>query len=282
MPSMSPAEKGVRAVAVSRLAAAAGTSAEDSVVVEEPLAIRLQGDTLAVTMRTPGSDRELVLGFLWSEGVLRTPGDVSSLAHCGRTGAEGRENAMEVVLAPGVRPPVDEHGELARRGTLISSACGVCGRRSIDDWLSLFAPLSLPAEPELDVAVIRAAMRLLDTRQPLFRATGGCHAASLIDYDGVALATFEDVGRHNAVDKVVGSRILAGALPLARTVLLVSGRASFEIVQKAVAAGIPVVASVSAPSSLAIDLAARAGVTLVGFVRGERLTVYAGVERLRF
>ena len=270
----------LREVDASRFEGPSGASVAETVVVEEPLAIRLGGDTLAVTMRTPGHDRELVLGFLWSEGVVRAPGDVSAIAHCGRTGSEGRDNTIEVTLAPGVRPPVDEQGELARRGTLISSACGVCGRRTIDDWVTLFPPLE-PAEAEVDGAAIARAMASLRDRQPWFRESGGCHAASLVDYAGVPLATFEDVGRHNAVDKVVGSRILARRMPLDRTVLLVSGRASFEIVQKAVAARIPVVASVSAPSSMAIDLARRAHVTLMGFVRDERFTVYAGAERLR-
>lgn len=272
---------GVRRVAASRFsgAAGAGASVEDAVVVEEPLAIRLGGDTLAVTMRTPGHDRELVLGFLWSEGVIRAPGDVSGLAHCGRLGVEGHDNVMEVDLAPGVRPPIDEHGELARRGTLISSACGVCGRRSIDDWMQLF-PALIEATTIARSVVIRA-MAALHERQPWFRQTGGCHAASLVDFAGQELATFEDVGRHNAVDKVVGARILARAIPARSSVLLVSGRASFEIVQKALAASIPVVASVSAPSSLAVDLATRGNVTLLGFVRGDRCTVYAAPERVR-
>lgn len=277
---MTAATRALRTVEADRFEGERGASVTETVIVEEPLAIRLAGDTLAVTMRTPGHDRELVLGFLWSEGVLRSSDDVSGLAHCGRLGAEGHDNVMEVTLAPGVRPPLDEQGELARRGTLISSACGVCGRRTIADWMQLFPPLAAgPAT--VQAALVVAAMRRLRERQPWFGESGGCHAASLLDRTGRVLATYEDVGRHNAVDKVVGSQILARAMPLTQTVLLVSGRASFEIVQKAVAAQIPVVASVSAPSSLAVDLARRAHVSLLGFVRGERFTVYAGAERLR-
>lgn len=264
-------------IAVQRLAATR-ESVQDEVVVEEPLAIRIAGDTLAVTMRTPGHDRELVLGFLFAEGVIRSREDVAAIAPCGRTGDEGRDNTIEVTLAPGVRPPVDDDGLLARRGTLISSACGVCGRRSIDDLLGRAA--AIPPGGRIARATLADAVRGLRARQPLFARTGGCHAASLVTFEGEPVATYEDVGRHNAVDKVIGARVRDDALPLADHVLVVSGRSSFEIVQKAVAAGIPVVASVSAPSSLAVSLAERAGLTLAGFVRGDAMTLYAGAERL--
>lgn len=269
MPTRATTTRALRAV---RVVAGTHTPTDERVVTEEPLAIRIDGDTLSVTMRTPGHDRELALGFLLSEGAIRSADDISSLAHCGKE--EARENTLDVVLAPGVRPPIDEHGELARRGTLVSSACGVCGRRTIDDWLSLFAPLPLPAGEELAVDELGRAMVALRERQPCFDATGSCHAATLLRA-GVPVATYEDVGRHNAVDKVVGSQLRARVpLPLVGTALLVSGRASFEIVQKAVAAGIGIVASVSAPSSLAIELAEAARVTVVGFVREGRATVY--------
>ena len=261
-----------RARTAVRVSGGAQTSTEEHVVTEEPLAIRIDGDTLSVTMRTPGHDRELALGFLFSEGVIRSADDLSSIAHCGKDAA--RENTLDVVLAPGVRPPIDARGELARRGTLVSSACGVCGRRTIDDWLALFPSLPVPTQLELSLDALGAAMSALRARQPCFDATGGCHAATLLR-DGKPIATFEDVGRHNAVDKVVGSQLRGRvALPLSGHALLVSGRASFEIVQKAVAAGIGIVASVSAPSSLAIELADEARVTLVGFVRDGRATVY--------
>lgn len=251
-------------------------------IEEEPLEIRISGETLAITMRTPGHDREFVLGFLLAEGVIASAGDVSSIAHCatakrprGKT-EESRQNTIDVVLAPGVKPPVDpESGMLAKRGTLVSSACGVCGRASIDDLLARVAALPASAEPVARDVVTAAASSLRD-RQPLFQKTGACHAASLVTFSGDHVATFEDVGRHNAVDKVVGHCLRKGALPLSRHVLVVSGRSSFEIVQKAVSARIPVVASVSAPTSLAVDLARRAGLTLCGFVRDGRLTVYTG------
>jgi FdhD protein len=251
----------------------------DEVVVEEPLEIRVAGDTLAVTMRTPGHDRELVLGFLWAEGVIRSPDDVSALAHCGRVGEEERENVMEVTLAPGVAPPrADDDSPFARRGTITTSSCGVCGRRSIDDLLARCT--ALPTGPSISKSTLAAAVRAIGDHQPVFAKTGGCHAASLVRFDGAHVTTFEDVGRHNAVDKLVGSQVRARALPLAGHVLVVSGRSSFEIVQKAALAGISVVASVSAASSLAVDLALRANVTFVGFARGDAFTVYTGVERL--
>jgi FdhD protein len=251
----------------------------DRVVVEEPLEIRVSGDTLAVTMRTPGHDRELVLGFLWSEGIIRSPRDVSALAHCSRVEDDARGNVVEVTLAPGVVPPCrDDDSPFARRGTITTSACGVCGRRSIDDLVTRFA--SVPEGGRLEARVLVASASGLRDRQPVFAETGGCHAASLVTFGGDVVATFEDVGRHNAVDKLVGSRVRAGAMPLSDHLLVVSGRASFEIVQKALAAGIPAVASVSAASSLAVELARRGRVTLVGFTRGETFTVYAGGERI--
>jgi FdhD protein len=256
----------------------------DDVAVEEPLEIRISGETLAITMRTPGSDRQLVMGFLLAEGVIASAKDVSGIVHCGRSrqSDEGRENTIDVTLAPGVKPPIDdETGLLARRGTLTTSACGVCGRRSVDDLIARISPL--PGDASVSSAVLVEAVRGLRERQPIFAKTGGCHAASLVTFEGAHVATFEDVGRHNAVDKVIGSRVLArdseNVLPLARHVLVVSGRSSFEIVQKAFAAGVSIIASVSAPSSLAIDLAKQANITLVGFVRGETMTVYTGALR---
>ncbi|MBS2018058.1 MAG: formate dehydrogenase accessory sulfurtransferase FdhD [Deltaproteobacteria bacterium] len=276
-----------RACEVERIQAGARRRSErDTIVVEEPLEIRVAGDTLAVTMRTPGHDRELVMGFLLAEGIVTSKDDVTALTHCGRTGAEERENVIEVTLAPGVRTPLDDvdaplFGGASRRGTITASACGVCGRRTIDDLLARATPLAEagPAE-SADAAVLSRAMQALGDHQPVFAATGGCHAAMLMTLAGEHVATYEDVGRHNAVDKVIGSRVLAGSLPLGGHVLAVSGRASFEIVQKAIVAKIPIVASVSAPSSLAVDLAARANVTLLGFVRGDRATIYTGAARV--
>jgi FdhD protein len=251
--------------------------ADDEVVIEEPLEIRVSGDTLAITMRTPGSDRELVLGFLWAEGIISSVKDVAAIAHCGRPGNEGFGNTIEVTPAPGakLRLPAET---AVRRGTLVSSACGVCGRTSIDDLLARCAPVGRGGT--MGSLAVARAVAALRARQPLFARSGGCHAASLATREGEHLATFEDVGRHNAVDKLVGSRLLAGALPAVDHALVVSGRTSFEIVQKAVVAGIPIVIGVSAASSLAVDVAERAGVTLVGFARGGDFFVYAGAERI--
>ena len=266
-----------RDVLVDRFDGASTSGRDDTVVLEEPLEIRILGDTFAVTMRTPGQDRELVIGLLFSEGILRSVDDIGTIAHCGRTGAEGRENTIDVTPAPGRK--LDLPDDLAgRRGTLTTSACGVCGRRSIDDLALRCAPIALGAT--LPRAVLTQAVASLREAQPLFDKTGGCHAATLVSYDGTRVAAFEDVGRHNAVDKVVGAMVLGRRLPLSEHILVVSGRASFELVQKAALAGIPVLASVSAPSSLAVDLARRTNVTLAGFVRGPTFNVYSAAGRL--
>lgn len=250
----------------------------DDVVIEEPLELRVGGETFAVTMRTPGHDRELALGLLFSEGVIAGTADVLTLAHCGRTTDEGRENTLEITLAPGVMLPVDDEDRQVRRGTLTSSACGVCGRTTIDDLMRRITPVPLGATTTLG-AVLRGVSSLRE-HQPLFARTGGCHGAALAALDGAIVSAFEDVGRHNAVDKLVGRALLDGRVPLAGQVLLVSGRASFELVQKAAAAGIGVLVAVGAASSLAVDLAVRANLTLVGFARGATATVYVDPGRL--
>jgi FdhD protein len=263
------------------------TPVTDEVAVEEPLEIRVAGDPLAVTMRTPGADRELALGFLHAEGVIGSLDDVGSVAHCGRPGDEGFGNTIDVLPGPG-RVLAPERVEGTRRGTLTAAACGVCGRLSIDDLVARCAPLR--DDTQIDAAVLARLIGLMRERQTLFERTGGVHAAALFAPPPAGagatgqlappIAIGEDVGRHNAVDKVVGALLFARALPAAGRVLLVSGRASFEIVQKAAVAGIPIVASVSAPSSLAIDLAARFNLTLVAFLRGETMSVYTAPERI--
>ena len=273
MPSPKTVSVQRRTVDVVRASKAGATRQDDEVAVEEPLEIRVAGDALAITMRTPGHDRELVMGFLWAEGVIASLADVGAIAHCGRTGDPGRENTIDVTPAPGARLALPD-GAFARRGTLTTSACGVCGRRSLDDLLARCVPLG--GHAPYSVAAALRAVESLRGGQPLFAKTGGCHGAALADHDGAIVATFEDVGRHNAVDKLVGARLLAGGLPAREHALVVSGRTSFEIVQKALAAGIPHVVGISAPSSLAIDTARRAGMTLMGFARGEGLVVYAG------
>ncbi|MCP3137199.1 formate dehydrogenase accessory sulfurtransferase FdhD [Pyxidicoccus xibeiensis] len=260
---------------------------EDDLAVEEPLEIRVSGDAVATTMRTPGHDRELTAGFLLAEGLIHGVEDLGGLAHCGRPGEEGWGNVIEVTPAPGAMLDV-ERLRATRRGTLTTSACGVCGRRSVEDLLAACPPL--PPGPVLSPdAVARATERLWDAQRN-FARTGGVHAAVALDADGQVLASFEDVGRHNAVDKVVGALVLAGTVhgprvsrtPLTRQPVLlgVSGRVSFEIIQKAAMAGIPVVAGVSAASSLAVDLALRSGMTLAAFSRNGHFNVYSGQERL--
>ncbi|TNM31561.1 formate dehydrogenase accessory sulfurtransferase FdhD [Streptomyces sedi] len=252
----------------------------DTLVGEEPLEIRVNGRRLAVTMRTPGDDFALATGFLVSEGVLADPAELARIAYC--AGAEGPDgantyNVVDVRLADGVPGP---DVSLDRR-VFTNSSCGLCGRVSLDTVRTTARwPLPLPPGPRLDPAVLSELPDRLREAQRVFARTGGLHAAALCTADGALLDVREDVGRHNAVDKIVGHALTSGSLPLSGTVLLVSGRASFELVQKAVLAGIPTLAAVSAPSSLAVDLAAETGMTLVGFLRGASMNVYSGAERL--
>ncbi len=274
-----PALRGASEREIVRVGSAPGEAARemDSVVVEEPLEIRVDGDPLATTMRTPGHDRELALGFLHAEGVLRSRDDVGSVTHCGRPGDEGYGNVIDVVSAAGARLAFDRI-EASRRGTLTSASCGVCGRRTIDDMLA-WCP-SQHSQVHVVAGAILEALEAMRGAQALFARTGGLHGAGAFGQRGAARVVREDVGRHNAVDKVVGALLLEPALAAGVAMLVVSGRASFEIVQKAAVAGIPIVASVSAVSSLAIDLAEKTGTTLVGFARDGRMNVYAGVHRI--
>ncbi len=261
-----------------RVGAGAGAdeTSVDLVATEEPLEIRVASDPLAVTMRTPGEDRFLAVGFLFAEGVIATLEDVGTVAHCGRPGDEGYGNTIDVSPGPGVSfDPSTLDG--TRRGTLTTASCGVCGRRSIDDLLERVGPLR--DGTRVSAAVLLSAPAALSSRQRTFERTGGAHAAAALLADGTCIAHAEDVGRHNAVDKVVGKLLYEGRLD-ETTVLAVSGRVSFEIVQKAAAARVPVIAAVSAPTSLAIDLAGRAEITLVAFVREGRMNVYTGAARL--
>jgi FdhD protein len=253
--------------------------ADDDVVVEEPLEIRAADEVLAVTMRTPGADRELAIGFLFAEGVIASRDEVGGVAHCGRPGTPEYGNAINVSPAGGVSLDIDRVSA-TRRGTLTTAACGVCGRTSIKDVVERC--VRLPGGSPIRAAVIAAAMERLRERQPTFERTGGLHAAAILTAEGEVLAAFEDIGRHNAVDKSVGALVLAGRIgaegPSAPALLAVSGRASFEVVQKAAAARLRVIASVSAASSLAVDLAAATGIALVGFVRGGGMNVYTNAD----
>jgi FdhD protein len=275
------AERPVRRMQAGGLA----SLATDEVAVEEPLEIRIAGDAVAITMRTPGADAQLAAGFLYAEGIIRNLDDLGTVSHCGRVGEEGYGNVLDVIPAPGAHLDL-ERVQATRRGTLTTAACGVCGRRSVDDLLALVAPL--PVVERIPRRLVAVAPELLRTAQATFSRTGGTHAAAILAANGSILAVHEDVGRHNAVDKVVGTLLLSGRLGSPRApaatlppaVLVVSGRSSFEMVQKAAMARIPVLASVGAASTLAIDLATRAGLTLAAFVRGANFNLYCHPERL--
>lgn len=249
----------------------------DELSVEEPLEIRIAGETYATTMRTPGHDHELVAGFLLAEGLIRSRHDLGGIAHCGRLGSEGAGNTIDVLPAPGSVLDPEALGH-TRRGTLTSSACGVCGRKLIDDLL-LRLERPAPSAP-FERAFIADLSEALRDHQPGFARTGGLHAAGLARPDKGFRVVREDVGRHNAVDKVIGRALLDDELPARGSLLVVSGRTSFEIVQKALAAGLSGVVGVSAPSSLAVSTAAHFGLLLCGFARNDRFNVYAGSERL--
>ncbi|MCS7032955.1 MAG: formate dehydrogenase accessory sulfurtransferase FdhD [Phycisphaerae bacterium] len=239
---------------------------QEHLAIEEPLEIRVRGRPISVTLRTPGHDRELTLGFLIGEGVIRSIDDVISVDPCLR---EDGGNVINVVLRPEV--PVDF--QRLTRHVFASSSCGLCGKTTIESLRRLFSPLETVAAPSVDVLCqLPAKMR---AAQPLFDQTGGVHAAALFSGDGSLLALYEDVGRHNAVDKLIGHAASTRLLPLDRQILLVSGRASFEIVQKALAARIGVIAAVSAASSLAAEFAQTNGQWLFGFLREGRLTCYS-------
>ncbi|WP_091319567.1 formate dehydrogenase accessory sulfurtransferase FdhD [Geodermatophilus ruber] len=263
---------------VLRIRGAARTTRPDVVAAEEPLEIRLSGSPLAVTMRTPGHDFDLVHGFLATEGVIAGSDDVLGLRYCDSVDADGRNtyNVVDVDLAPGVEPP----DTALDRNFYTSSSCGVCGKASIDAIRTRTRHDVAADATRLPLETLLALPDRLRAAQRVFDKTGGLHAAGLFTADGELVTLREDVGRHNAVDKVIGDAVCAGRLPLAGHVLMVSGRASFELTQKAAMAGIPVLAAVSAPSSLAVELAADVGITLVGFLRGDGCNVYTREDRL--
>jgi FdhD protein len=256
-----------------------GTSRRpDALAVEEPLELRVDGRALAVTMRTPGHDVELAHGFLLTEGVIGAVEDVRDARYCGSRDEDGRNtyNVLDIGLADGVPPP--DAG--VERNFYTTSSCGVCGKASLD--AVRLRTRHSPADDATRVAseVLATLPDVLRDRQRVFDSTGGLHAAGLFTADGEPLVVREDVGRHNAVDKVLGWALMQGRVPVGGTVLVVSGRASFELVQKAVMAGVPVLAAVSAPSSLAVELAVECGLTLAGFVRDGRMNIYSHGERL--
>jgi FdhD protein len=265
------------AVDIVRIGTAQALPLRDSVAVEEPLEIRVNGASFAVIMRTPGSDRELAAGFLFAEDVIRNGDEVGVIEHCTDGDEQGRQNTVNVTVL-GDAVPRMEHRLAERRQVSVTSSCGMCGRRTIESLRARVA--AVDGAWSVKANVIRALPGQLRDRQSVFHTTGGLHGAALFGIDGTLRAIAEDVGRHNAVDKVIGRRVLEGALPLDRFMLVVSGRTSFELVQKALLAGIPLIVAVSAPSSLAIQLAHDAQLTLCGFVRGDSFNVYAHPQRV--
>lgn len=252
---------------------------EDVLAVEEPLEIRVGGRSLAITMRTPGNDIDLAAGFLVSEAVITSGEQFSSARYCAGATVEGLNtyNVLDVTLAPGVAPPDPS----LERAFFTTSSCGLCGKASVDAVRTQSA-YSVREDPlVVEDEMLATFPDRLRAEQAVFEKTGGLHAAALFDGEtGDLLVLREDVGRHNAVDKVVGWAVKENRLPLRGTVLMVSGRASFELTQKAMMAGIPMLAAVSAPSSLAAELASEMGMTLVGFLRGNSMVIYAGAERV--
>ena len=253
--------------------------AEDALAAEEPLEIRVGGRPLVVTMRTPGRDVDLAAGFLVSEGVITSGEQLSAARYCAGVNDEGLNtyNVLDLTLAAGVAPPDPS----LERSFYTTSSCGLCGKASIDAVRTQSAYQVRQDGLRVDAALLSSFPETLRSGQTVFEKTGGLHAAALFDgVTGQMLVIREDVGRHNAVDKVVGWALKEDRLPLRGTVLMLSGRASFELTQKALMAGIPALAAVSAPSSLAAELATDAGMTLVGFLRGSSMVIYAGDERV--
>lgn len=277
---------GIREVDILRHGQAAAE--RDSVAVEEPMEVRVNGASFAVIMRTPGADRDLAAGFLLAEDVIRSADEIGTIEHCRSSELsapsaaqdvedEGRDNTINVtVTGDAVERLAARLGE--RRQVMMTAACGLCGRRTIESLQSRVA--AVKGDWTISADVIAALSDRLRSSQAVFDSTGGLHAAGLFDRSGLLQLSAEDVGRHNAVDKITGRTLLAGRHPLDGSILLVSGRMSFELVQKALLAGVPLIAAVSAPSSLAIQLAEESNITLCGFVRGPRFNIYSHQSRI--
>jgi FdhD protein len=298
-------ERRAKPVVMRRVNGSAGAEETDFLAAEEPLEIRVEGHSIAVVMRTPGEERELAAGFLVTEGVVRTADDIVDITyvpHCTVSTRNGddwlgwpKESVVKEGESSSSRPPKGtaegnvvnvslkkpDLMDLKRltRNVFSSSSCGICSKASIAAVRQQFPPIE--DHFEVDAETLLGLPAVLASAQETFKRTGGLHACALFDETGKLQALREDVGRHNALDKVIGWALLSGRLPLRRHVLLLSGRSSFEMMQKALAAGIPMVAAISAPSSLAVEFARESGQTLVGFLRGEKMNVYAGGERLR-
>lgn len=266
-------------VSIERIRQGSREVRDDLLAVEEPLEIRLVapgeeglGRALSVTMRTPGQDTELALGFLYGEGIIRARTDVRGARHCGESG-----NVMRIELASA---PNRDLGDL-QRNFYMTSSCGVCGKSSIEAVTGHIRVRRIAAGWQVSESVLAQLPSALRAAQMTFESTGGLHAVGLFDLAGKVVAAFEDVGRHNAFDKLVGSQLLADRLPLDQSIVLLSGRASFELVQKAAAAGVALLVAIGAPSSLAVNLAREAGMTLVGFLRDGNFNIYSHGQRIR-
>src|ERR1700722_1143099 len=272
-PAKNAAEKVAHRAAL-KWRADAARPIDDALAIEEPLEIRLAGRRFTLTMRTPGNDEELAAGFLLAEGVIANDSELGEIRRVRNAKGEHEANAIDVILnvrAEGLR-------ERLKRNFTISSSCGVCGKTSIESITRRIAPIASHAK--VAAATILALSASLRAAQEVFAATGGIHACGLFDLEGKLLATREDVGRHNAVDKIIGWALANEMLPLVKSLMMVSGRLSFEIVQKAAAAGLPILAAVSAPSSLAVELADEVGITLIGFLRDGSFNVYTHRARV--
>lgn len=254
-------------------------SCSDRLTAEEPLEIRLvePEETIAVTMRTPGADFDLVAGFLFNEGIIGDRSDIQQMSYCVDLEIDGaqRQNIVNVALKAELRPDLHR----LERHFFTNSACGVCGKANIEALqIRGFSPLGLGLQ--VGAEVIYSLPERLRAAQNIFKSTGGLHAAAIFDSKGELWKLREDVGRHNALDKLIGSALLAGELPLGNNIVMVSGRSSYEILQKCLVAGAPIICAVSAPSSLAVSLAREFNITLIGFLRGNKFNVYSGIERI--
>lgn len=266
-----------RSVEIVRVAASAYHRRKDVVAVEEPMEVRVNGASFAVIMRTPGADAALAAGFLWAEDVVRSSDELLTIEVCDDTDDEGRGNTLNVHVTGEADTRLTARLS-ERRQVMMTASCGLCGRRTIESLRSRVARVE--GAWQIDAALVTRLPVRLREAQAVFERTGGLHAAGLFDRQGRLTLIAEDVGRHNAVDKIVGQRLIENALPLDDHLLVVSGRTSYELVQKALLAGIPFLAAVSAPSSLAISLADEAGITLCGFVRDDAFNVYAHAGRI--
>jgi FdhD protein len=268
-----PERQPSRPVQIRRLSTGTWETRQDVVACEEPLEIRVEGRSVAVVMRTPGHDEELAAGFLVSEGVVKHPRDLLEVSQCPVT-ADSKGNIVDVLLGGAV-----VNWDSLTRHVFSASSCGLCGKTSLDSVFLQFP--NVTADWQVDAAFIAELPKQLHSAQVTFQSTGGLHACAVFDLEGNLIISREDVGRHNALDKVLGWALMNNKLPLDHHVLLLSGRVSFEMMQKALAAGIPLIAAISAPSSLAVEFADRSGQTLAGFVRGDTLNLYSHPHRVR-